>query len=112
MATAKEVSQSLEEAGISLVEQAKITGVKITVPSFSFVADLRITHDQKNYRDEVQDSAEIDTFENNLNEILNKIIPTAVAQALSNHNIEFRKGKVEIGKWLSVFPGLFTFTGK
>lgn len=113
MSKALEVSKSLDEAGFQVRESAKISNVKVVVPSFTFTADFLLDHDVESHASKTpSDRIEMDTFNNNVEEMLQKIIPSAIAHALAAHSVEVKKGGVKFAGSVAGMPSPIYYIDK
>lgn len=94
-----------------------VHGVLVTIPSFTFKATVEVDKFKKEHLLSAGDppiNVKIDTFENNLERVLGKVVPAAVAEALEGKIPEELDAdrRIQIGGHACVFPNSFSFHPK
>lgn len=105
----------LEAESPYAAEDIRLKNVKIKVPSFTFTSDMRIGQYTENGamtsmstgKTKLQVDVRLDTFKNNIEEVLDKIIPKAIIDYLNSKKITMKQisdKQIYVGEHGSGFP--------
>lgn len=88
-------------------EYEKTVDIDIKVPSFSVKAKARITK-FNNIKDAIDGKplrVEIDTFQNNIEKVMNEVVPVAIAKSISSKiDDKIDQNSSRVGSWATSFP--------